>query len=264
MSESKPTPLGSSAGEAASEKGSTRIALVTGANRGIGFETSRQLAREGLHVLMAGRDESSIHAAAAALRAESLDVEPVVLDVTDPARVQALRAELARRFGRLDVLVNNAGVILEGGFFQNNASTIAHDVLAKTFEVNFFATVALTQELLPLVVAAPAGRIVNLSSILGSLGVHSQPESPLKGLAPLAYDASKAALNVFTIHLAAALADTKVLVNSAHPGWVKTELGTDAAPMEVVDGARTSVELALLPEGGPTGRFLHLGQEIPW
>ncbi len=244
--------------------GATRIALVTGANRGIGLETSRQLAREGLHVLMAGRDEASIVAAAEAIRAEGLNVEPVVLDITDTSAVRTLREQLERRFGRLDVLVNNAGVILEGSFFQNNAATIEHDVLARTFEVNFFATVALTQELLPLLVAAPAGRIVNLSSILGSLGVHSQPDSPLQGLAPLAYDASKAALNVFTVHLAAALAGTKVLVNSAHPGWVKTELGTDAAPMEVVDGARTSVELALLPSGGPSGKFLHLGQEIPW
>jgi NAD(P)-dependent dehydrogenase (short-subunit alcohol dehydrogenase family) len=264
MSESiAPTSRASSA-DRTTPSSVTRVALVTGANRGIGLETSRQLAREGVLVLMAGRDERSIHAAADTLRAEGLSVEPVVLDITDAGRVQALRADLERRFGRLDVLVNNAGVILEGGFFQNNAPTIAHDVLARTFEVNLFATVALTQALLPLIVAAPAGRIVNLSSILGSLGVHSQPDSPLKGLAPLAYDASKAALNVFTIHLAAALADTKVLVNSAHPGWVKTELGTDAAPMEVVDGARTSVELALLPEGGPTGKFLHLGQEIPW
>lgn len=246
------------------EEPTSRIALVTGANRGLGLETSRQLAREGLHVLMAGRDEAALVTAAEALRTEGASVEPLVLDITDAARVRALREELERRFGRLDVLVNNAGAIFEGGFFQNNAATIEAATLARTFEVNFFATVALTQALLPLIVAAPAGRIVNLSSILGSLGVHSQPESPLRGLAPLGYDASKAALNVFTIHLAAALADTRVLVNSAHPGWVKTELGTDAAPMEVVDGARTSVGLALLPPGGPTGKFLHLGEEIPW
>lgn len=245
-------------------KSPSLVALVTGANRGIGLETSRQLAQKNVHVVMAGRDERSIVEAADTLRAEGLSVEPFVLDVADLARVKALRADLERKFGRLDALVNNAGVILEGGFFQNNAATIERTTLVQTFEVNFFAQVALTQELLPLLVAAPAGRIVNLSSILGSLGVHTQPESPLTGLAPLAYDASKAAINVFTIHLAAALADTNVKVNSAHPGWVKTALGGDLAPMELSDGARTSVELALLDADGPTGKFIHLGNEVPW
>ena len=240
------------------------VALVTGANRGLGPEISRQLAQRGVTVLMAGRREQEIVTAAQALRAEGLSVEPVVLDITDHARIESVRADIEARFGRLDALINNAGVITEGGFFQSNAATVSQEDLEQTFRVNFFATVALTQALLPLLKAAPAARIVNQSSILGSMGVHSQPESPLTGLAPLAYDASKAALNMFTIHLASALRDTPIKVNSSHPGWVKTELGTEAAPMEVPEGARTPVELALLPADGPSGRFIHLGQELPW
>lgn len=240
------------------------VALVTGANRGLGLEISRQLAARGVTVLMAGRSEQAIVQAAEVLRGEGLMVEPVVLDITDSARIEGVRADLEARFGRLDILINNAGMIVEGGFFQSNAATVSQEHLEQTFRVNLFAPIALTQALLPLLRAAPAARIVNASSILGSLGVHSQPQSPLTGLAPLAYDASKAALNMFTVHLAEVLADTPIKVNSGHPGWVKTALGTDAAPMEVGEGARTAVELALLPADGPSGRFIHLGEELPW
>jgi NAD(P)-dependent dehydrogenase (short-subunit alcohol dehydrogenase family) len=243
-----------------------RIALVTGANRGIGLETSRQLAQQGLHVILTGRRAGPVAEAASVLSAEGLSVEGKVLDVTDVAQIEALRDELDRRFGRLDVLVNNAGTIDEGpqGFFQNSSTTVTRAQLEATFRLNLFAVVELTQRLLPLLKAAPAGRIVNLSSILGSLGVHAAPDSPLAGMAPLAYDASKAALNMFTVHLAAALADTPIKVNSAHPGWVKTELGTDAAPMSVEEGAKTPVALALLGGDGPSGRFVHLGEPLPW
>jgi NAD(P)-dependent dehydrogenase (short-subunit alcohol dehydrogenase family) len=243
-----------------------RIALVTGANRGIGLETSRQLAREGLHVILTGRRLGAVAEAASVLADEGLSVEARALDVTDPAQIDALRDELERRFGRLDVLVNNAGTIDEGPkvFFQNSSTTVTRDQLEATFRLNVFAVVELTQKLLPLLRAAPAGRIVNLSSILGSLGVHAAPDSPLAGMAPLAYDASKAALNMFTVHLAAALADTAIKVNSAHPGWVRTELGTDAAPMSPEEGAKTPVALALLSADGPTGQFIHLGEPLPW
>jgi NAD(P)-dependent dehydrogenase (short-subunit alcohol dehydrogenase family) len=117
--------------------------------------------------------------------------------------------------------------------------------------------------MLPLLKKSPAARIVNLSSILGSLTLHADPANPLGGKW-LAYDASKSALNAFTIHLAHELKDTPIKVNSAHPGWVKTDMGTDAAPMELVDGAKTSVDLALLGPDGPSGRFIHMGQEIAW
>jgi len=118
--------------------------------------------------------------------------------------------------------------------------------------------------LLPLIRKSEAGRIVNLSSILGSLTLHADPNSPIADFKSIAYDASKSALNQYTIHLAYELKDSKIKVNSAHPGWVKTDMGTDAAPMEIPDGAKTSVELALLGPEGPTGRYIHLGQELPW
>jgi len=124
--------------------------------------------------------------------------------------------------------------------------------------------VELTQTLLPLIKKAPEGRIVNLSSILGSLTLHADPNSPIYNGKVLAYDASKAALNVFTIHLAHELRDTNIKVNSAHPGWVKTDMGTEAAPMEIPEGAKTSVALATLPADGPTGAYIHLGKPLPW
>jgi NAD(P)-dependent dehydrogenase (short-subunit alcohol dehydrogenase family) len=118
--------------------------------------------------------------------------------------------------------------------------------------------------LLPLIRKAPAGRIVNLSSILGSLGEHSNPKSPIYGFKVFAYNSSKTALNAFTVHLAHELKNTKIKVNSAHPGWVKTAMGGEAAPMEVSEGGKTSAELALLPEDGPTGSFIHRGETLPW
>lgn len=241
------------------------IALVTGANRGLGFETSRQLAAQGVTVLMAGRNADAIGSAAAKLQAEGLKVEPVVLDVVDAAQIEAVRSTIAERYGRLDILINNAGIIADnGGFFQNNALTVSPEELRESFEVNLFSVINLTSALLPLIRAAEAGRIVNLSSVIGSLGVHTAPDSFLAGMKPTAYAASKAALNMYTVCLASALADTPIKVNSAHPGWVKTDLGTESAPMEIVDGVKTSVALALLGPDGPSGRFIHLGDAVPW
>lgn len=244
------------------------IALVTGANRGLGLETSRQLAAQGVTVLMGGRDSTAIHAAAETLRAEGLEVLPTVLDVTDAEQIERVRGQIAAEFGRLDILVNNAGIITGETFMANSSKTITQDALRRTFEVNLFAPIALTQALLPLIEKAPAGRIVNLSSVLGSLTINrawdDEPSPGFASFKPTAYDASKAALNMFTVHLAQALRHTPIKVNAAHPGWVKTDLGSDAAPMEVVDGARTPVALALLDADGPTGQFIHLGETLPW
>ena len=137
-------------------------------------------------------------------------------------------------------------------------------MLRETFQTNVFSTVALTQTLLPLLQKSAGARIVNLSSILGSITLHATKGSPIYDKKAFAYDASKTALNAFTVHLAHALRDTKVKVNSAHPGWVKTDMGTDAAPMGIVDGAKTSVRLATLPEDGPTGSFFHMDDTLPW
>ena len=158
-----------------------------------------------------------------------------------------------------------AAGVMPASKIPNSGTTAAPiQVLRDTFEANFFAQVAMTQTLLPLIRLSPAGRIVNLSSILGSLTLQSTPGSPIYDFKNFAYDASKTALNALTIHLAYELRETPIKVNSAHPGWVKTEMGGSEALMEITDGAKTSVELALLGHDGPNGRYIHLGQELPW
>jgi len=241
----------------------TKVALITGANRGIGFETARQLGEKGVTVVVGARSLSAAEETAEKLKAIGVDAYGIQLDVTKPKDRLAAATYLAEKFGKLDILVNNAGVATEGGL-QNVTSQVSDADLLRVFDTNVFSVVALTRELLPLLNKSEAGRIVNLSSILGSLALHADPNSPIAGTKIFAYDASKSALNAYTIHLAHELKDTSIKVNSAHPGWVKTEMGTSAAPMEIPDGAITSVELALLGPDGPTGKFIHLGKELPW
>ena len=236
-----------------------KVALVTGANKGIGFETVRQLAKLGFTVLLGARDEAKGRQAASRLEADGVVVEPLKLDVTNDADRKAAARSVAERFGHLDVLVNNAG-ISEGVSFK--AATVAEDVLRHTFDTNFFAVVALTRELLPLLRRSDAGRIVNVSSQLGSLTLNSDGAFGDYGVP--GYHASKAALNMYTVLLARELRDTRIKVNAAHPGWVKTDLGTDAAPLEVGDGAMTSVRLATLGPDGPSGGFFHMEKTLPW
>ena len=240
-----------------------KVALITGANKGLGLEMARQLGKAGVTVVMAARDPQKGEAAAAKLRGEGLDAHFLKLDVTEKAGYAAAAAFLSQKFGRLDILINNAGINAEG-MNGGKASAANGDALHQTFETNFFAPIALTQTLLPLLRKSSAARIVNMSSILGSQTLHADPNSPIYNFKSLSYDASKAALNSFTIHLAHELKDTKIKVNSAHPGWVKTDMGTDAAPMEIPEGGKTGVELALLGEDGPTGGYFHLGNPLPW
>jgi NAD(P)-dependent dehydrogenase (short-subunit alcohol dehydrogenase family) len=241
-----------------------RVAFITGGNRGIGLETARQLGKQGVTVVIGSRDSAKGNAAAETLRADGADVEAIRFDITKPADYKEAYSFFEKNFGKLDILVNNAGVMKESLGVPNNTSSVSAAALRETFDTNFFGTIELTQVLLPLIKKSPEGRIVNLSSILGSLALHSDPKSPIYGFKSFAYDASKSALNAFTIHLAAELKDTKIKVNSAHPGWVKTDMGTDAAPMEIPEGAKTSVQLALLPAEGPTGGYFHQGEALPW
>jgi NAD(P)-dependent dehydrogenase (short-subunit alcohol dehydrogenase family) len=244
---------------------SKKIALVTGANKGLGLETARQLAKEGILVIAGSRNKERGTAAVNSLREEGLDVEFLQLDIDNPQDISNAYEYINNRYGKLDILINNAGVQVESSEWGiNNTASIDEQALRSTFDTNFFNLVKLTNTLLPLLRKSAAGRIVNLSSILGSLTLHSQPGSPIYSSKLFAYDTSKAALNSFTIHLAHALADTKIKVNAAHPGWVKTDMGTDAAPMNIPDGVKTSVALALLDENGPSGKFIHLGEELPW
>src|SRR6202051_1309419 len=221
-----------------SEENKGRIALVTGANRGIGLETVKQLAQQGMHVLLGARDQAKGSEAAKKLKSQGLDVEFILLDVDDAkTHVQAAKA-IEKKFGKLDVLINNAGIMLDekgsGGFAPASKTSAA--IFRKTFDTNFFNTIALTQTLLPLIKKSPAGRIVLLSSGLGSLTLHSDPNSPIYNAKSFAYGASKSALNAFTVHLAYELRDTKIKVNSAHPGWVKTDMGGPQATMELSEG----------------------------
>lgn len=245
-----------------------KVAFITGANRGIGFETARELAEKGIHVIIGARKAADGEAAAKKLKDKKLPADFLQFDVNNYADHKKAYKYFEEKFGRLDILINNAGVMNDpqgtDGFRSANASTISIDAVKSTFDTNFFAPVALTQTLLPLIRKSEAGRIVNLSSILASLTLHSDPKSPIYDSKLFAYNSSKTALNAFTVHLAHELKDTNIKVNSAHPGWVKTEMGGPNATMELAEGGKTSVQLALMPNNGPNGAFLHTGQGLPW
>ena len=241
---------------------SKRIILVTGANKGIGLETAKQLAGAGHTVLLGARDLAKASAAAEKLKGEGLAVEPIALDVTDGGSIERAVAEVEQRHGKLDTLINNAGVALEPWGSGTTRTPLSQ--WRAVFDTNLFAVVAVTLAFLPLLRKSEAGRIVNLSSILGSLALHADPASPIYDFKSVAYDSSKAALNQFTTHLAHELRGTNIKVNSAHPGWVKTDLGGEGAPMEIPDGAKTSVYLATLADDGPTGGFFHNQDRLPW
>ncbi|AXC13169.1 3-oxoacyl-[acyl-carrier protein] reductase [Acidisarcina polymorpha] len=240
-----------------------KVALITGANRGIGFETAKQLGDNGIIVVVGARKLSDAEQTAASLKQAGVDARPVKLDVTSAEDRAAAAKYVTDTFGKLDILINNAGISGTEGLVTQTIET-PEEQLVSVFQTNVFGVFSVTKEFLPLLKKSPAGRIVNLSSILGSLTLHADPNSPIAEFKNFAYDASKSALNAFTIHLAHELKGTPIKVNSAHPGWVKTEMGTDAAPMEIPDGAKTSVELALLGADGPNGRFIHMGEELPW
>jgi len=242
-----------------------KVALITGANRGIGFETAKQLGEKGITVILGARTQSAANEAAAKLVEQGIPAFGLKLDVTDAGDRALAATYISENFGKLDILVNNAGIAPKESLFVSKSSETTAEEFQYIFETNFFAIVFLTNALLPLIRKSEAGRIVNLSSILGSQGIHSQPDSPIAGYRVLSYNASKTALNMFTIQLADELKNSNIKVNSAHPGWVQTELGgNDQAPMNIFDGARTSVELALIGQDGPNGKFIHLGEELPW
>ncbi len=241
-----------------------KVAFVTGANRGIGFETAKGLAEVGVTVLLGSRDIEKGQTAAKQLQALGFNAEAIRYDASQAQSADDAFEYIDKHFGKLDILVNNTGINQEQLMGSNNSSSVSMDVLQHTFQINLFSTIALTQKLLPLLKKSPAGRIVNLSSILASLTLHSMPNSPIDPAKAFAYNASKTALNAYTIHLAHALRDTNIKVNSAHPGWVKTELGGANAPMDIADGGKTSVQLAMLDEHGASGGFFHMGESLPW
>jgi NAD(P)-dependent dehydrogenase (short-subunit alcohol dehydrogenase family) len=243
-----------------------KIAFITGGNRGLGLQTALEL-KDTAKVVIGSRDLAQGKEALKKLRAAGADADVLEFDVTQPLSHQIAYDYFNSLYGRLDILVNNAGIAagkFPGTGPEHSAAAVPIDLLRKVFETNFFAVVELTQKLLPLIKKSEAGRIVNLSSILASLTLHADPKSTIYDAKSFAYDASKSALNAFTIHLAYELRGTKIKVNSAHPGWVKTDMGGDQAPMELSEGGKTSAELATLAADGPTGGYFHLGKAIPW
>ena len=244
-----------------SSTNSSKIALVTGATRGIGFETARQLASQGVHVLLAGRDRNKAVEASLKLQSEGLPVEAIALDVTQPDSIAAAATEVARKHGRLDILVNNAGVFRDD--MQRKPSEQGLDVWRETFDTNVFGVVATTQAFLPLLKVAPAARIVNVSSLLGSIAANADPASPIYDFKVPAYNVSKSAVNAWTVQLAHELRATRIKVNAVHPGSVKTDMNA-GGEIEVTDGAKTSVRMALLDEAGPNGGFVYFEENLPW
>ncbi len=233
----------------------SKVALITGANKGIGLEIARQLGRQGIVVVIGARDADRGRQAADTLKAEGIDAHTVKLEVTNEADVAALPAYFEQQFGRLDILVNNAGVL-------QDMQGVTPQLFRDGYESNVIAPYFITQALLPLLKASPAGRIVNHSSILGSLQFNGSGQIPDMFLLPI-YNSSKAALNMLTVQQAILAKDTPLKVNAAHPGSVKTDMNAQG-DLSVEEGAKTAVRLATLPDDGPTGGFFHFDDTLPW
>jgi NAD(P)-dependent dehydrogenase (short-subunit alcohol dehydrogenase family) len=236
----------------------TRIALVTGANKGIGFEIARQLAQAGIHVLLGARNDERARAAVDALAAQGLAAQSVRLDLTDWEGIAAAATAIDAEHGKLDILVNNAGIF---DFADAAPGKAALDAVRRVMDTNFLGTLAVTQAFLPLLRKAPSARIVNLSSSLGSLTLNGDPSSTYYANQFIGYNASKAALNMLTVQLHEALRGTGITVNSVSPGFVKTDL-TGYGVMTPEDGAKLPVRYAL--GGAQSGRFVEPDGETPW
>jgi NAD(P)-dependent dehydrogenase (short-subunit alcohol dehydrogenase family) len=224
--------------------------LITGATRGIGLATARLLADRGWTVLLGARDEVRGKEVEADLRASGADATAITLEVTDPVSIERAAAAVRAR-GGLDVLVNNAGIVRADGPGRPSDTTVP--TLREVFETNVFGAVAVTNAVLPLLLEAPAGRIVNVSSEVGSIAVMSDPDGPLAELTSVPYPASKAALNMVTAMYAKELRGTRVKVNAANPGYCRTDLNHNTGFLTPEQGAAASVHLATLPDDGPTG-----------
>jgi NAD(P)-dependent dehydrogenase (short-subunit alcohol dehydrogenase family) len=238
-----------------------RVALVTGANRGIGFEIARQLALKKITVLMGARHDKRGMAARNKLAEQGLDVHFIRIDVTDPTTMEVAVGRVKDEFRRLDVLVNNAGIMIDA---QTRLLELGATLFQNTLETNAFGPLLLSQACVPIMRQNHYGRIVNMSSTLGSLTDIANPDSSSAGVRSPAYRLSKTLLNGITVLLAKELRGSNILVNSACPGWVRTGIGGDQAPLSPRQGAATPVWLATLPDDGPTGGFFRGQQPIPW
>lgn len=233
-----------------------RVALVTGANRGIGLETCRQLGRKGLRVILTARKAEAGEKAAGILETEGVEVEFRRLDVTDAESIDDCAKGLERDIGRLDVLVNNAGIMLDSSKHGESIFQAERELLRESFDVNTLGPLLVAKSLVPLMRRNDYGRIVNVSSGMGQL-------SDMDGGYP-GYRISKTALNAVTVILARELEGTNIKANSVCPGWVRTDMGGDNAPRSPEQGADTIVWLATLPDDGPSGGFFRDRKRIAW
>jgi NAD(P)-dependent dehydrogenase (short-subunit alcohol dehydrogenase family) len=245
-----------------SNKGaSQKVALITGANKGIGLEVARQLGRNGCTVLVAARNAKLGREAAAKLQIQEIDARFVELDVTRRGTVEAAAALIAKDFGKLDILVNNAGIVDPG---DGPPSAANLEAVERVFQTNFFGALSVAQAMLPLVRKSPAGRIVNVSSGLGSLAFNADPKWVNTPWVLIGYCASKAAMNMLTVQLASELRDTPIKVNSAAPGYTATDMNQNRGTQTVEEGAAEIVRLALLRADGPSGGFFDSAGSRAW
>ncbi|MFI8416586.1 SDR family oxidoreductase [Serratia sp. NPDC078593] len=244
---------------------SKKIALITGANKGIGFETARQLAEKGMTVILGGRDLKAVKIAAEKILSMGYAADYILLDITSSEHIHAALDTINEKYGRLDILVNNAAIRIE--HYGLNPSEQPMQKWRDTFNTNLFGMVELTVALLPLIKKSNAGRIVNVSSLLASITTHTDQDSyaysPMFKSLP-AYSAAKSAVNSWTIHLAYELRDTVIKVNAVHPGYTITDMNDGAGDLDVSAGALTSVQMATLDNSGPSGTFTHMGNTIGW
>jgi NAD(P)-dependent dehydrogenase (short-subunit alcohol dehydrogenase family) len=238
-----------------------RVALVTGANRGIGYEIARLLAVRGIHVLAGARDPEKGRAAAQRLTADHLGVAFIPIDVAAPASIKEAVGRIERQYGRLDILVNNAGVALDKG---GSVLDVAPETFEAAFMTNALGPLLLARACIPLMRRNNYGRIVNVSSSLGSLAQMAEASPEEVSMKVPSYRLSKTALNAVTGLLAMELKGSPILVNSACPGWVRTDMGGDQAPLSPEQGADTPVWLATLPDEGPSGGFFRERKAIQW
>ncbi len=238
----------------------TKVALITGANKGIGFEVARQIAKAGWTVLVAARNEELGRQAAAKLQGEGLDVQFVHLDLDAPESAVTAAETVRSKFGKLDLLVNNAAI---AGTSDGPPSKVDLSVVEAVMRTNYSGTVAVTQAMLPLLQLAGKAQIINVSSELGSVSLHNDPSWKYAPVKLLAYCASKAALNMFTVQLAYELRDENIAVNSVNPGYTATDLNHHSGSQSIEEGSAEIVRVALL-DPHVTGKYLETAGEIPW
>ncbi len=236
------------------------VALISGANKGIGYEIARGLGAKKIKVLVGARDEARGQAAVDKLKAEGADARFVKLDVTDPVTIQHAAAWVEKEFGRLDILINNAGIGDWGG--KPSGADLAR--VREVYETNLFGPMAMTQAFLPLLRKSKHGRIVNVSSGLGSITLAGQPDSPVAGMAILGYNTSKTALNSMTVQFANELKDTPIKVNAICPGYCATDLNGHSGPRTAAQGAVAAIQYATIGEDGPTGGYFNDEGRLPW